>query len=667
MTFNSLNNTFNNYVHIQINADENDIVWLALNLKNESTNVLNPEIIRDISSACTEVINSDAKGLILYSSKPSGFVAGADVKGFQGITDSAKDRELALGFIKLGQDLCQKIESLPIPTLAMVKGFCMGGGLELALACDYIVSNDEPSTKFSLPEIKLGIHPGFGGTVRSIRRIGVLSAMPLMLTGRNVLPRQAKKMGLIDACVPRRQLEVTAKRFVLDQSAKQKPSKPQQLLEVSPMRKLVSSQMRKQVASKAKQEHYPAPYALINLWELYGSKSNTMFQAEAESVATLVTTDTAQNLVRVFFLQNRLKASGDKSLFTPKHVHIIGGGVMGGDIATWCAMQGLQVTIQDTSTEALGRVVGRANDAFKRRYRKDKLRIRNAQDNLIPDLHGHGIAKADVIIEAIFEDLEAKRTLFKDIEKRARVGAILATNTSSIVLSDIAKVMKQPDRLVGLHFFNPVIKMPLVEVIYTPEQTEPDVIRLAQCFSAHINKLPLAVKSSPGFLINRILMPYILEGVIANQEGIPVAVIDKACTDFGMPMGPLELADTVGLDICLHVGEIVADTVGVTIPDALNKSIQNGNLGKKTGQGFYQWKKGKKLDATKGNAKEPWNGDPQALQDRLIKKLLHESQRCLDEGLVEDADLLDAGVIFGTGFAPFLGGPIKATTKNSGG
>ncbi|MEE9326186.1 MAG: 3-hydroxyacyl-CoA dehydrogenase family protein, partial [Cocleimonas sp.] len=331
------------------------------------------------------------------------------------------------------------------------------------------------------------------------------------------------------------------------------------------------------------------------------------------------------------------------------------------DIATWCAMQGLQVTIQDTSTEALGRVVGRANDAFKRRYRKDKLRIRNAQDNLIPDLHGHGIAKADVIIEAIFEDLEAKRTLFKDIEKRARVGAILATNTSSIVLSDIATVMEQPDRLVGLHFFNPVIKMPLVEVIYTPEQTEPDVIRLAQCFSAHINKLPLAVKSSPGFLINRILMPYILEGVIANQEGIPVSVIDKACTDFGMPMGPLELADTVGLDICLHVGEIVADTVGVTIPDALNKSIQSGNLGKKTGQGFYQWKKSKKLEATKGNAKEPWNGDPQALQDRLIGKLLHESQRCLDEGLVEDADLLDAGVIFGTGFAPFLGGPLHTS------
>ena len=653
--------TFNNYKHIKVDTDDNSIIWVALNLKDQSSNVLNPEIIQELSSACSEVINTKAKGFVIYSAKPSGFVAGADVKGFQGITDSKEDRELALSFIKMGQDLCQKIEDLPIPTLAMVKGFCMGGGLELALACDYIVADNSPSTKFSLPEIKLGIHPGFGGTVRSIRRIGVLKAMPFMLTGRNVLPRQAKKMGLIDACVPRRQLEVTAMRMVLDQPAKQKPSKVQSLLETSPLRKLVANQMRKQVASKAKQEHYPAPYALINLWELHGSKSKQMFEAEAESVATLVATDTAQNLVRVFFLQNRLKASGDKSLFTPKHVHVIGGGVMGGDIATWCAMQGLRVTIQDTSSKALGRVVGRANDAFKRRYKKDRLRIMQAQDNLIPDLEGAGVAKADVIIEAIFEDLDAKRQLFKDIEQRARPGAILATNTSSIVLSDIADVMQQPERLVGLHFFNPVLKMPLLEIIHTPKQTDSDVIRLAQSFGTHINKLPLLVKSSPGFLINRILMPYILEGVLAQQEGVPVSVIDKAATDYGMPMGPLELADTVGLDICLHVGEIFADTVGVCIPDTLNTFISNGNLGKKTGQGFYQWVKGKKVKPSK----EEWNGNLQQFQDRLINKLLHESQRCLDEGLVEDADLLDAGVIFGTGFAPFLGGPLQVIKEST--
>lgn len=649
------NDIYGNYTHIKINSD-NDVVWLALDLNDASTNVLNPEIINELSAACNEIINTNAKGLIIYSHKPSGFVAGADVKGFQGISDSEADRKLALNFIKLGQDLCQKIESLPIPTVAMVKGFCMGGGLELALACDYIVANNAPSTKFSLPEIKLGIHPGFGGTVRSIRRIGVLNAMPLMLTGRNILPRQAKKMGLIDACVPRRQLEVTALRTVLDQPSKQKPARLQRLLETPILRKLVASKMRKQLARKAKQEHYPAPYALINLWEFHGSNSDAMFQAEAESVATLVATDTAQNLVRVFFLQNRLKASGDKSLFTPRHVHIIGAGVMGGDIATWCAMQGLLVTLQDTQTEALAKVVGRANKAFKRRYRKDKLRIRNAQDNLIPDLNGDGASKADVIIEAIYEDLNAKRSLFKNLEQRARPGAILATNTSSIVLSDIAQAMQQPERLVGLHFFNPVIKMPLVEIIHTPNQTDPDIIRLAKSFSAHINKLPLAVKSSPGFLINRILMPYILEGVIAHQEGIPVSVVDQAATDYGMPMGPLELADTVGLDICLHVGKIVASTVGVSIPTSLDKSVESGNLGKKTGSGFYTWNKGKK----QFGKQTPWSGDIQKLEDRLINKLTNEAQKCLDEDLVEDADLLDAGVIFGTGFAPFRGGPLQS-------
>ncbi len=650
------NGIYGNYTHLKIHTDDHNITWLALDLNGASTNVLNPDIIKELSSACSEIINSNTKGLIIYSNKPSGFVAGADVKGFQGITDSEADRKLALSFIKLGQDLCQKIESLPIPTVAMVKGFCMGGGLELALACDYIVADDAPSTKFSLPEIKLGIHPGFGGTVRSIRKIGVLKAMPLMLTGRNVLPRQAKKMGLIDACVARRQLEVTALRTTLDQPPKQQTTKLQRLLETPLLRKIAATKMRKQVASKAKQEHYPAPYALINLWEFHGSKSDAMFQAEADSVATLVATDTAQNLVRVFFLQNRLKASGDKSLFTPKHVHIIGAGIMGGDIAIWCAMQGLRVTLQDTRAEALAQLVGRANNAFKRRYPKDKLRIRHAQDNLLPDLNGDGVSKADVIIEAIFEDLKAKQNLFKDLESRARPEAILATNTSSIVLTDIAKVMQQPERLVGLHFFNPVIKMPLVEVTHTTDQTDPDIIHRAQSFSSHINKLPLAVKSSPGFLINRILMPYILEGVIAHQEGIPVTVVDNAATEYGMPMGPLELADTVGLDICLHVGKIVASTVGVSIPTSLDKSVESGHLGKKTGQGFYTWVKGKKTISKQ----QPWSGDRLQLEDRLISKLTDEAQKCLDENLVEDADLLDAGVIFGTGFAPFRGGPLRS-------
>ena len=645
------------YQHISLKTDEHTICWLAIDVKDASANVINPELIEEMHHACDEIKASSAKGLIILSAKPGGFIAGADVKGFSGIT--ADDKNIALAFIHAGQQLCQKIEDLPIPTLAMVKGFCMGGGLELALACDYIICDDAPSTKLSLPEIKLGIHPGFGGTVRSIRKMSVLQAMPMMLTGRNVLPRVAAKTGLIDHCVPLRQLETTALHTILDKPAKRILPKRLRLLETAPMRKIIALQMRKQVASKAKQEHYPAPYALINLWEQHGTQGNEMFAAEAESVANLVTTETAQNLVRVFFLQNRLKTLGDKSLFSPKRVHVIGGGIMGGDIAAWCAMQGLKVTLQDMNTDALARVVGRANTGFKRRYKKDKIRIMQARDNLLPDLHGFGIAKADVIIEAIFEDLEAKQAIFKDVEKKAKADAIIASNTSSIPLDKIASVMKQPQRLVGLHFFNPVFKMPLLEVVYHPEQTSPDVIKLAQSFASHINKLPLPVKSSPGFLINRILMPYILEGVTLSLEGVPAKFIDKAAVDYGMPMGPLELADTVGLDICLHVGKILADTVGATLPDNLDKEVAAGNLGKKTGKGFYTWKKGKKVEAGQSN----WTGDSYKIQTRLIEKLLNEAKNCLEEGIVEDADLLDAGVIFGTGFAPFRGGPMHVLTK----
>jgi 3-hydroxyacyl-CoA dehydrogenase/enoyl-CoA hydratase/3-hydroxybutyryl-CoA epimerase len=277
-----------------------------------------------------------------------------------------------------------------------------------------------------------------------------------------------------------------------------------------------------------------------------------------------------------------------------------------------------------------------------------------AQDNLLPDPNGHGIAKADVIIEAIFENLEAKQNLFTEIEKQARSSAILASNTSSILLQDIAQVMQQPERLIGLHFFNPVAKMPLLEIIYTPEITSKEVLAQAQAFASHINKLPLPVVSSPGFLVNRILVPYLLEAVILHQENIPAEVIDKAATDFGMPMGPLQLADTVGLDICLHVGEILAETVGGKVPDSLANDVKNGLLGKKSGKGFYSWKKGKPVK----NNKPDWEGDAQKIQDRLINKLLNEAQQCLDEGLIEDADLLDAGTIFGTGFAPFRGGPM---------
>ena len=643
------------YQHLSLHKDEHNIAWLTLDVQGKPANILMPEVLDEIQIACSEVKHLAAKGLIICSGKANGFIAGADIERFKGNKDAGNNIELAQEYIGQGQHTCDLVEGLDITTVAMIDGFCMGGGTELSLACDYIVATNSPKTKISLPEIKLGIHPGFGGTVRSIKRMGVMKAMPMMLTGRAYTGRIAAKIGLADFCVPIRQLKSTAIHAILNTPAKKVVPAHMRLLEKKPMRSIIAMQMRKQVEQKANPNHYPAPFALIDLWKEHGGNASDMYEHEARSVTKLILTETAQNLVKVFFLQSQLKGIGDKSLLSPKHVHVIGGGVMGGDIATWCAAQGLQVTVQDMSDEALAKVIQRANKTLKRKFKKDVISIRDSLDRLIPDKAGNGIASADVIIEAIFEDLDVKRQVFKDVEQKARPDAILATNTSSIPLADIAEVLQTPERLIGLHFFNPVFKMPLLEVVYDEKVTHEVQTAMGCAFGRHINKLPLPVKSSSGFLINRILMPYLLEGVTLHQQGVPATVIDKAAKDFGMPMGPLELADTVGLDICLHVGKILSSSLGISLPDNLQTFIDENKLGKKTGAGFYQYKKGKLVKPAKSN----WTGDKHQIQERLISKMLDESEKCLEEGVVENADLLDAGVIFGTGFAPFRGGPMN--------
>jgi 3-hydroxyacyl-CoA dehydrogenase/enoyl-CoA hydratase/3-hydroxybutyryl-CoA epimerase len=333
-------------------------------------------------------------------------------------------------------------------------------------------------------------------------------------------------------------------------------------------------------------------------------------------------------------------------------VHVIGGGIMGGDIASWCAIQGYSVTVQDQSPEQLAKTFKRAQVSFKKKFKRDRRAIRDANDRLLPDHKGLGIEKADVIIEAIFEDRDVKRELYQSIEPRMKENAILATNTSSIKLEDLSSCLKKPGRLVGLHFFNPVAMMPLVEIIRGPE-TDELVVQQALAFGKNIGKLPLPVKSSPGFLVNRILMPYILEAVTMVDEGIPPEAIDKAATDFGMPMGPIELADTVGLDICKSVANILAEALDLKLPKNLDSMSEKNLLGRKSGEGFYKYKKGKPIK----NKNAHYN-NMQEVQDRLVLRLLNEAAACLREGIVEDKEMVNAGVIFGTGFAPFTGGPL---------
>ncbi len=639
----------NNSNNWQRETDAEGIVWLTIDQAGAGANTLGRELVEELDDILGELEAQRPTGLVIQSAK-SNFIVGADIKEFTHIETPEQAREL----IRRGQAVVNRLEGLRCPTVVLINGFCLGGGLELALGCDYRVADDADSTRMGLPEVRLGIHPGFGGVARLPRLVGATAAMDMMLTGRSLSARAAKKIGLVDHAVPQRHLQRAARELIRTRPEKKQAGGLSALGNHALVRPLLARVLRKKVAAKARPEHYPAPYALIDLWRKHGTDKPAVLRAEELSIARLVTGDTARNLVRVFFLQERLKSQGDKKVFTPQRIHVIGGGVMGGDIAAWCALRGLQVTVQDRNDGHLAQVVKRAARLYKKKLKKPRL-IQQALDRLMPDKQGQGLAQADVVIEAIFEDIEAKQNLYREIEPRMKDGALLATNTSSIPLQILGEALSDPDRLVGLHFFNPVAQMQLVEIVTTPD-THPDAAKKAAAFTRHIDRLPLPVKSSPGFLVNRVLMPYLLEAVTLEAEGLAPKVIDAEALKFGMPMGPILLADTVGLDICLSVAEILSKELGVEVPSRLRELVKAGRLGKKSGHGFYRYdKQGKPLGAKAGRGEYC----PPDTQDRLIARLLNEVLACLREGVVSDADLLDAGIIFGTGFAPFRGGPMK--------
>ncbi len=636
------------YQHWKVANDSDGISWLHLDKANASANVLSEAIIMELETIVAGLNKSPPKGVILLSDKSSGFIAGADVKEFTSYTDEAT----ALAAVRRAHRIFNTLNALPCPTVAMISGFCLGGGMELALACQYRVADDSPKTRLGLPEVRLGIHPGFGGTVRSIQAIGVFAAMDLMLTGRTVDARTAKRLGLIQHAVPLRHLRTAARSMVMT-APPHKALKWWKTLPSHPwLRPQVAKLLRKKVAARAPQDHYPAPYALIDLWLQYFDDPTLMLDQEAQSITHLIVGSTAQNLVRVFLLQEQLKSLGRSDDYNPRHVHVIGAGVMGGDIAAWCALRGFTVTLQDQKNAALANVIKRAHGLYKKII-KDRLLVTAAMDRLIPDPKGNGIKRADVVIEAIFEDPEVKRTLFKTIEPLMKPDAIMATNTSSIPLDEISSVLTRPQRLVGLHFFNPVSKMPLVEIVQSTK-TDKTVAQQAAAFTKRIDRLPLPVASKPGFLVNRILMPYLMEAVVLAEQGIPLAAIDHAALNFGMPMGPIELADTVGLDICLHVAENLSQHLGGEVPERLRSMVKAGHLGRKSGQGFYEFKK----DTAIKPAIPAGYSAPSDTENRLIFRMLNEAVACLRDGVVEQADMADAGIIFGTGFAPFRGGPL---------
>lgn len=644
----------NAIVDWQVETDDNGVIWLTLDKTDTDTNVLSVSVLNQLEILVKQIVQDKPKAVIFQSGKKSGFIAGADVKEFLDVTNQQE----ALIMIKRGQNIFTQIENLPCPTVALIEGFCMGGGTELILSCDYRVALDDASTKIGLPEIKLGIHPAFGGVVRSTAIINPLKSLEMMLSGRALAAKQAKAMGLVDQVQPQRQIRRAALQIALTAPPKREMPLAGKILSLPGIRNLLSNYMKKQVAKKAPKKHYPAPYALLDVWCNYYGDTKRMMEAEANSVAKLIQGDTVRNLIRVFFLQTELKSLGSKASFTPRHIHVIGAGIMGGDIAAWCALRGFNVTLQDREPKYLSNAMKRANKLFAKKMKTTHER-NAALDRLIPDCNGYGVEKADVVIEAIFEDKDAKQAIYADIEPRMKAGAILATNTSSIPLESLAESLQDPKRLIGIHFFNPVAMMPLVEIVKTELSSE-ETIQQAIAFTLHIGKLPLPVKSAPGFLVNRILMPYLVEAVTLLDESVPAEAIDKAALDFGMPMGPVELADTVGLDICYSVAKNLSEAFGSTLPSGLERYVNAKNLGKKTGRGFYQYKKGKPVKNQDADM-----GDQKMIQNRLVFRLLNEAAACIDEKIVDNKNLLDAGIIFGTGFAPFRGGPLNYSLQQS--
>jgi 3-hydroxyacyl-CoA dehydrogenase/enoyl-CoA hydratase/3-hydroxybutyryl-CoA epimerase len=636
------------YEHWSVAIDQGRVAWLTLDRAESSSNTLSRSVLLELDQILNTLeAEKNLTGVVFRSGKDTGFIMGADVSEF-GQLNTTEEAVQAAG---LGQTILRRISALPCPSVAAINGYALGGGLELALQCTYRVAAFGYERTLGLPEVQLGIHPGFGGSVRMIELVGPIAGLDLMLTGRNLSPIEAQAIGLVDAIIDIASLESEAVRILRARPKTRRAAWYLRILNAIPLRKLIAGRTRARVAKRANPRHYPAPFAIVELWRKYGGRGSRAYGAEVDSIGKLLVTPTCKQLVRVFQLRERLRNLAPKSNDATA-VHLVGAGIMGGDIAAWCALRGLSVSMQDREEKYVLPAIARAQKFFKRR-----LKAPGAADaalgRLTVDIEGARVSAAHVVVEAIAENLEVKQQVFAKLEQNAPPDAILASNTSSIRIEEIASGLKNPSRLVGIHFFNPVAQLPLVEVISGPE-TSNDVTQRAIAFVTQIGKVPLPCKSAPGFVVNRVLMPYMLEALHAHSDGVPFESIDAAATNFGMPMGPIELADRVGLDVASHVADNLAEAFGRNPPAILKTKVQAGQLGiKSKSGGFYRYVDGRAQKSELSSQVYP------DLEDRLILALVNESIACLTDGVIEDPDLLDAGVIFGTGFAPFTGGPIS--------
>lgn len=638
------------YDHWALRADEDGTVWVEFDRSDKSTNAINLDVLLELEHLIetlwhTHKENPHWEQLVFCSKKVNGFIAGADILDVFAQNDVAKTDAL----IEKGQELFLKIEHFPLPTVALIHGFCLGGGFELALACDWRIALHSPTLAMGLPEVMLGLQPGWGGSVRLPRLIGVRSAFEMILSGKTLKAHQIKRLKVADYVIPERLLVTTL------QSCRHK--RPRRWLDwpwywsFPPMRWLMTFFMRRTLkAQKISPQNYPAPWAIIDGWQRHGHLSKKAFDHEVLSIQKLCRTQTAQHLINVFRLRDRAKKSAPKTDHI-KRVHVLGAGVMGGDIAFWAAAQGFQVSLSDPDLSKIHSTMQRAEKWARRRLKKSCERTA-FWDRLMPDPTASAMAAADLIIEAVPEKIDLKHAVLQQIEKLARPDAIVATNTSTIPIENLATAMRYPQRLIGIHFFNPVPKMPLVEVI-SGEKTEKLVHERAMGWITAIKKLPLAVKSTPGFFVNRVLLPYITEGLRLYHQGQQKELVDKSAVAFGMPMGPIELADQVGLDVCAGALESMGGALEEALQEQIHDLIAAQHLGKKTGKGFYQYKKGRAL-----RQKIKDQNGLNLCQDRLLFCLLNEVVQACDQQVVASADDADMACLFGFGFPPFRGGPF---------
>ncbi|MEW6017867.1 MAG: 3-hydroxyacyl-CoA dehydrogenase NAD-binding domain-containing protein [Pseudomonadota bacterium] len=641
----------------RLSRDADGIAWLIADQPDASANTLSEAVLEELDQVLTALEAEPPKALVIRSAKATGFFAGADVRAFVGVRD-ADEVETRM---RRAHDVIDRLERLSFPTVAVIHGYALGGGLEVALACDHRILVGD-AARLGFPEVQLGLHPGLGGTARLLDLIDPLEAMQMMLTGKPVRPGRAKALGLADTVIEERHVRAAVRAVAKGEMRPRvkrlnawRRDVTDRVLQAGLPRRAAADRMRSQAAKQAPPTHYPAPGALIDLWERHGDDLAKLKDAEIRSFSHLVTTDTAQNLMRVFFLREKMKKITESSGSNRKvrHLHVIGAGAMGGDIAAWAAWQGVRVTLADLKPEIIAMAIGRAAALYGKIGHVSATR-RDALDRLIPDPDGHGVRQADLIIEAAPEKLDLKRRIYADLESRMKPGAVLATNTSSIRLEALAEGLTRPDRLIGVHFFNPVSRMQLVELV-SHEGASPKALALGRAFLGQIDRLPAPVRSAPGFLVNRALAPYMLEAMVMMQEGHSPETIDAAAEAFGMPVGPAELADQVGLDVGIAVADSLKaalDRPLPTPPPELRARAEAGDLGRKTGRGVYVWEKGEAVKA------KSFKAPTAEMTDRLILPMIDACLECLRKGVVEDEDIVDGAMIFGAGFAPFRGGPI---------